>query len=280
MCPLPILYSAHHCSANFGEWSARVALSEARRKRLSDCGTDRTVPLHSNALLATHSRGVVDLNRSPCHLDLFRDVDFADPPNRIWHAWQEPTPGEQEDIIRRIYRPYHDRLLRCLQELSKGRQPILVVAWDNMGRYSLREDGSLRPGLTVPIILSNCGRKGGTDQDEQQRESTSCSPALLSALAAEFRTALLACGFPADVADGIHFNLPGFKGGYICEHYTTRRHQELPVDVDVQSLQVEYDVALTHDTRTLEANDDAIRRLQRAFTVAMERVYAGMCGGR
>lgn len=262
MPSLPILYSAHHCSASFGEWSARVALDEERRKRLSDCGTDRTVPLHGRALFATHSRGVIDLNRPLSHMDLFRDADFADPPNRIWHPWQEPTPAEQEDIIRRIYRPYHDRLLRCLQELSRGGRPVLVVAWDNMGRYPLREDGSVRPGSSPPIILSNCGEKG------------SCDAGLLSALAGEFRAALLACGFSADTAGGMHFNLPGFKGGYICEHYTTRRHPDLPVDVDVQSLQVEYDIAITHDPYTLEADDDAIRRFQRAFSLAMERTYA------
>ncbi|MBI2524092.1 N-formylglutamate amidohydrolase, partial [Candidatus Peregrinibacteria bacterium] len=225
------------------------------------------------AFLATHSRCIVDLNRSPAHLDLFRDTEFADPPNRIWHPWQEPTVREQDDILRCIYRPYHDRILSCLQELAQEDRPILVVAWDNMGRYPLRSDGSPRPGHTVPIILSNRGKKGGTDPDE---EPTSCDPSLLSSLAEEFRTALLACGFPSNVTDGIHFNRPDFKGGYICEHYTTRRHPELPVHADIQSLQVEYDVALTHNPRTLEADGDAIRRLQQAFSSAMERVYANL----
>jgi len=276
MRPLPILYSAHHCSAHFGEFGSRSTLSAEQRKRLSDCGTDLTVPLHGKAILASYSRGIIDLNRPVGHLDLFRATDFADPPNRIWHPWQEPTPQEQGDIIRRIYQPYHDRLLQCLQELSKGQQPVIVVAWDNMGRYPLRGDGSPRPGLTVPIILSNCGKKGSTDQDEQQQELPSCNPALLLALAEEFRHALLARGFPLDIANGIHFNLPGFKGGYVCEHYTTLRHPDLPVAATVQSLQVEYDAALTHDLRTLQTNYSAISRLQQAFSSAMERAYANL----
>ena len=278
MPSLPILYSAHHCSSDFGEFSSRSALTDEQRTRLSDLGTDLTVPRHGilPPLFASHSRGVVDLNRSPDHLDLFRYEDSADPPNRIWHPWQEPTAREQDDIIRNIYQPYHNRLLQCLQELSKEQQPILVIAWDNMGRYPLRGDGSRRPGLTVPIILSNCGRKGSTDQGDQQQEPTSCSPALLSVLAEEFRHSLLACGFSADIADGLHFNLPGFKGGYICAHYTTRRYPELPVNADVQSLQVEYDIALTHNPYTLESNNDAISRLQRSFSTAMERAYVNI----
>lgn len=278
MRPLPILYSAHHCSSDFGEFSSRSVLTDEQRRRLSDLGTDLTVPLHGilPPLLASHSRGVVDLNRSPDHLDLFRDADFADPPHRIWHPWQEPTAREQDDILRRIYQPYHDRLLGCLQELSHEHRSIVVVGWDNMGRYPLRADGSPRPGRTVPIILSNCSKKGSTEQDEWQEESTSCDLTLLSSLAEEFRTALLACGFPSDVADGIHFNLPGFKGGYICEHYTTHRHPDLSVHADVQSLQVEYDIALTHNPHTLEANDDAITRFRSAFATAIERVYVNL----
>lgn len=276
--PLPILYSAHHCSSDFGEFSGRSALTDEQRRRLSDLGTDLTVPHHGilPPLLASRSRGVVDLNRPPNHLDLFCDADFADPPNRIWHPWQEPTAREQDAILRKIYHPYHDRLLQCLQELSHEHRSIVVIALDNMGRYPLRADGSPRPGHTVPIILSNRGTEGSTDHDESREASTSCDPALLSALAGEFRHSLLACGFPSDIANGIHFNLPGFKGGYICEHYTTRRHPDLSVHADVQSLQVEYDIALTHNPKTLEANDDALRRLRRAFTMAMEHVYGNL----
>lgn len=273
--PLPILYSAHHCSSDFVEFRDRCALTEEERQRLSDRGTDLTVPHHGllPPLCASHSRGIVDLNRSPDHLDLFRDADFADPPHRIWHPWQEPTTREQDDILRLIYQPYHDRLLQCLQELSQEQKPTIVVAWDNMGRYPLRADGSKRPGRTVPIILSNCGVKGSTDRGEEQDGSTSCDPAFLSALAGEFRRSLLSCGFPSSIAEGIHFNLPGFKGGYICAHYSTRRHPELLVYADVQSLQVEYDIALTHNPKTLEAHGDAITRLQSAFAMAIERAY-------
>ena len=275
MPSFPILYSAHHRSNDFLEFTDRCALTEDQRKRLSDLGTDLTVPCHGilPPLLASHSRGIVDLNRSPNHLDLFRDDDFADPPNRIWLPWQEPTAREQEDILRRIYQTYHDRLLACIQELSLEHPSIIVVAWDNMGRYPLRADGSPRPGHIVPFILSNCGMTEGVDQDERQCEPTSCDPAFLFRLAEEFHHSLLACGFSSHIADGIHFNLPGFKGGYVCEHYTTRRHPELPVGADVQSLQVEYDIALTHNPHTLEADDNAIRRLQQAFVMAMGRTY-------
>jgi len=276
MSSIPILYSAHHCSSDFGKFSNRSALSAEQRKRLSDCGTDLTVPLHGKVLLAGYSRGIVDLNRPLDRIDLFRDTDFADPPNRIWIPSQEPTPNEREDIIQRIYRSYHDCILRCLQELSHEHRSIVVVAWDNMGRYPLRGDGSLRPGLIVPVVLSNCGTNGSTDKDGQQQEPTSCSPVILYALAAEFRTALLACGFSSDIADGIHFNLPKFKGGYICEHYNTRRHPELHVDADVQSLQVEYDIALTHNPGTLKTDNDATHRLRQAFAMAMERAYVNL----
>lgn len=63
---VPVIYTAHHASADFGEFVDRSALHVEQRLRFSDYGTDETVPLNGlAAFIAERSRALGDLNRHP-----------------------------------------------------------------------------------------------------------------------------------------------------------------------------------------------------------------------
>jgi hypothetical protein len=63
------------------------------------------------------------------------------------------------------------------------------------------------------------------------------------------------------------------KGGYITRRYSTLRNSsdlaELGISCPVQSLQLEYDMAITHDQLSLEPKPDNIKALKEAFSVAI-----------
>ena len=104
-------------------------------------------------------------------------------------------------------------------------------------------------------------------------EANSCDPQFLTLLAEAFRNELKLSGLP----DGVHLNLV-FKGGYICRQYSTRRNADIlkaqGITSEVQSLQLEYDAALTHDQQTLAFNPAAAEALRTAFSRAIEQAYA------
>ena len=77
---LPVIYTAHHASHDFREFSDRCALSDEERVRFSDYGTDETVARNGLAtLIAAHSRALGDLNRAPDDPGRFQEEDYARP---------------------------------------------------------------------------------------------------------------------------------------------------------------------------------------------------------
>lgn len=279
---LPIQCSAHHASADFGQFSDRCALTEDQRVRFSDYGTADTVPWgHESGetkvnfhipLVAYRSRGLVDLNRAPESDTLFREVDFAKPtPNRIWKPGQAPTEEEKLCARREIYEFFHGQMLVNIRNFDR---PGLVVAWDNTAHYEIGKNEAGQMTMMRPFILSNKGAEGSTDVSEEARgkgEVTTCDPGFLTEFAMELRKSLKKYGLP----DEVFLNLV-YKGGYVPEHYNTRRHPEIDVPQAVQSFQVEYDTILTHDQQTLERDSQKMVQMRLAFERALYNSYTNL----
>jgi N-formylglutamate deformylase len=152
-----------------------------------------------SVLVATHSRYVVDLNRSPDGAPLYPGhaetgvcpvETFGGAP--VWSAGHAPTPGEVAQRIGRYWRPYHEQVreeVRRLRALHGA-----VVIWD---AHSIR--GRLPRLFDGDLPVFNFGTNSGA----------SCDAALANALVHEVRGR---CGHPV-VLDG------RFKGGYITRAY-------------------------------------------------------------
>jgi N-formylglutamate amidohydrolase len=268
---LPIQYSAHHASDDFRDFSHRTNLTPEQRTRYSDYGTEFTVPTHgiTPALKGTHSRGVIDLNRAPDAPTLFPEKDFAKPkPNAIWKPGQEPTPEERASVFGSVYQSFHNQFLSNLRSLEKEKKPVMVVAWDNTAHYNIGKNEAGEETMMQPFILSNKGDEGKGDS---KIETTTCDPRFLEEFAIELRKSLKKFGLP----DEVHLNLV-YKGGYIPEHYNTRRHPELGVDALIGSFQVEYDTILTHDQETLAPDYDGMIKVRLAFQQAMHNAYINL----
>lgn len=266
---LPILCSAHHASDDFGELAERCALTSEQQLRYSDYGTAITVPREGmeEPLIATRSRGVVDLNRDPSSPTLFPQKDFGKPtPNEIWKPGQELTKTERGKVLRTVYHTYHDALM---QKVRGFQRPGVVVAFDNTAHYSIGKDEAGEDTMMQPFIISNKGMEG--KGDAAQGEITTCDPRFLEEFAIELRMSLKKFGLP----DEVFLNLV-YKGGYIGEHYNTRRHPELNVPQAVQSFQIEYDTLLTHNQETLEADPAAMKKVRIAVEQALFNAYANL----
>lgn len=260
---IPVIYTVEHASDDFGQFAARTALSSEQQLRFSDYGAGETVPKRN--VIATLSRAVVDYNRAPDHPNLFPQYDFAKPiPNKIWKEGQEPNPSEQEQIYQQVYRPYHESIM---EKVRQFRGSGIVVAWHNTAHYEIGKDESGKDQIMRPIILSNLGAEGFADANGQEN-TTSCDPIFLFELANKLGLELASVGMPNEVL----FNFV-YKGGYVAEHYNTRRHPELDLDQPLQSFQVEYDTILTHNQETLIPNKLATRNLRTAFKNAMQTTY-------
>jgi N-formylglutamate amidohydrolase len=260
---LPIVYSAHHAGRKFGAFSTRVELTPEQQFRYSDYGTAETAPRNGTLLVGEYSRGLIDLNRAPDNSQLFPTEDFARPTrNKIWLPGQELTEDERKTVLRTVYEPYHDQILNTVRTFTK---PGLVVAWDNTAHYIIGKDEAGNSQEMRPFILSNRGREGSTEGDG---ETTTCDPAFLQEFGYKFAKALRAHGLP----DEIYFNFV-FKGGYIAQHYNTRTNPDLHTQ-PVQSFQLEYDSALTHDQQTLEPNLQAMQGIQSSFEHAIYETYS------
>lgn len=266
---LPILSSAHHASDNFGEYADRCALTAEQRQRYSDYGTAVTVPREGmeKPLIATRSRGLIDLNREPGSPTLFPKKDFGKPtPNEIWKPGQELTETERGEVLGAVYHKYHDELMQRVREFKR---PGVVIAWDNTAHYSIGKNEAGEDTTMQPFILSNKGMEGNAEA--AIGETTSCAPGFLEEFAIELRKSLKKSGLP----DEVFLNLV-YKGGYIGEHYNTRRHPELNVDQAVQSFQVEYDTLLTHNQETLKADPAAMEKVRIAVERALFNAYANL----
>ena len=199
------------------------------------------------------SRGIIDLNRAPDSDELFRTKDFEN--NPIWKPGQEPTEKEQTASRRTLYNPYHNQIQAAVERL-KG--PGWVVAWDNtadklIGPTEQNED------IQMPdIILSNMGEENNAGSES---EITSRDPLLLELLVQKLELELEKHHLPLE----IKLNLV-FQGGYIAEHYNTRRHPGImPTDHELQSFQIEYNTRLTHDQQTLKPKPEGIRLVREVF---------------
>jgi hypothetical protein len=146
----------------------------------------------------------------------------------------------------------------------------LVVAWDNAGKYVLGKDVKGYPVVMKPVILSNRGAEG--DGADLPDSLASCDPRLLRLLARNVSHQLA----DQDLASQVFLNLV-FRGGYVCEHYSTCRHPselyEEGVDVEVQSFQVEYDGSMTCDQDTLEQSPEKVEALRHSFEEAVAITY-------
>jgi N-formylglutamate amidohydrolase len=263
---LPIVYSAHHASQNFGKFSDRCQLTSEQRLRYSDYGTAQTIPTNGEAsFIAEYSRGLIDLNRTPNDPALFPSEDFGKPTrNKIWIPGQELTEGEMAEIKDTIYEPYHNNILSTIRMFK---QSGLVVAWDNTAHYVIGNNQSGEQEMMRPIILSN----RGNEESSEGEDTTTCDPDLLLELGHQLGRSLLKRRLPNE----IHYNLV-FKGGYIAQRYNTRTSGDLGTSYPIQSFQVEYDTAVTHDQETLTPNPQAIAALKASFEEAMHQTYKNL----
>jgi len=280
---LPVVFSAHHASDNFGEFSDRCALNSEQRRKFSDYGTAETVPRDGVLnMVAEASRGLVNLNASSDEPEkLFRNQDFAKPtPNDIWLPGRAPMDPERADIVSRYYSKYHGALLDKVRGFQR---PSIVVAWDNTAHYQISEKKTGEDEMMKPVILSNKGTRDSADKVDpseirafgEEGKQTTCDPRFLDEFRYQLRRALKEVELDK-YADEIYFNRV-YKGGHVAEHYNTRRHpKELDTDYAVQSLQFEYDTAITHNQETLEANPEVMTKLRIAVERAMYRTYVNL----
>lgn len=261
---LPIIYTAHHASHNFGEFTQRCALTPEQRLRFSDYGTAQTVPTNGVlTLVGEYSRGIIDLNRAPNDSSRFPQKDFSKPvKNPIWLPDLELTEAELQNVSERIYDSYHNRIIEAVHTFK---QPGLVVAWDNTAHYMIGANERGEQEMMRPFILSNQGAENSTESDGSK--VTTCDPEFLQQFAYHFARSLGENGLPNEIV----FNLV-FKGGYIAQHYNTRRNPTLH-DQSVQSFQIEYDAAITHSQETLKPDLQAMEDLKKSFEEAIYDTY-------
>jgi N-formylglutamate amidohydrolase len=264
---LPIIYTTHHASHDFGEFSHRVALSEEQKLRFSDYGTDLTVPENGIvAIVAERSRALGDLNRDPTEPGRFQDQDYAQPDrNDVWKAGEGLTDEEKAYCQSTIYEPFHQTIVDQL----KARDDLtFVVAWDNTAHYLIGDYIHGKTHMMRPFILSNRGQDNSPLAGPD--EPTSCDPQFLAKLADNFATFLAQRGLPDEVL--LNYVM---KGGYITRQYSSLRNKEdlrkLGISCDVQSFQLEYDTAITHDQITLKPNTQNIKALKEAFSEAASK---------
>lgn len=200
---LPLLVSVPHDGTFVpGEIAARLT-PQARRVPDTDWHIARLYAfareLGASMIVPTHSRYVVDLNRSEDDVSLYPGqnttglcpvVRFSGEP--VYLEGQEPTPDEIAERVDRYWRPYHQALRAELDRLraEHGR----AVLWEG---HSIR--GELPFLFEGRLPDMNLGTAGGA----------SCSPALQARL-----EAVLAG------QDAYDFVVNGrFKGGHITRHY-------------------------------------------------------------
>lgn len=262
---VPVIYSAHHASHNFHDFDHRIALDNEQKVRFSDYGTDQSIPANGLvSIIAEHSRALGDLNRDPNDPGRFQDQDYHQPDrHNIWKLGQELSSQDKAYCDKVFYQPYHQEIV---SQLKKRSEPTFVVSWDNTAHYYIGDDSLGRAQTMRPFILSNRGDEGNTSSSSA--EITSCDPLFLGILADRFSNCLSENDLPSEVL--LNFV---FKGGYICRQYSSLRNDKvlknLGITCDVQSLQLEYDAAMTHDQITLEPKPEAIKSIKNAFEKAI-----------
>ena len=199
----PLLVSVPHDGTFVPDDIAQRLTPAARRVPDTDWHIARLYAfareLGASMIVPTHSRYVVDLNRSEDDVSLYPGqnttglcpvVRFSGEP--VYLQGREPTPEEIAERVERYWRPYHQALRMELDRLRAvhGR----AVLWEG---HSIR--GELPFLFQGRLPDMNLGTAGGT----------SCSPALQQRL-----EAVLAGQEEFDsVVNG------RFKGGHITRHY-------------------------------------------------------------
>ena len=199
----PLLVSVPHDGTFVPDDIAQRLTPAARRVPDTDWHIARLYAfareLGASMIVPTHSRYVVDLNRSEDDVSLYPGqnttglcpvVRFSGEP--VYLQGREPTPEEIAERVERYWRPYHQALRMELDRLR-------AVHW----RAVLWEGHSIRGEL--PFLFQ--GRLA--DMNLGTAAGTSCSPALQQRL-----EAVLAGQEEFDsVVNG------RFKGGHITRHY-------------------------------------------------------------
>ncbi len=124
-----------------------------------------------------------------------------------------------------------------------------------------------------PIILSN---KGSEElADNQSGEITSRDPDFLREMAYQLSRALKRHNLP----DEVHLNLV-YKGGHVGNYYNTRRSpNQMDINHDLHSFQIEYSTGFTHDPYIFTPKPIQLLKLKAAFEEAMYNAYAGFLRG-
>ena len=199
----PLLVSVPHDGTFVPDEIAQRLTPAARRVPDTDWHIARLYAfareLGASMIVPTHSRYVVDLNRSEDDVSLYPGqnttglcpvVRFSGEP--VYLQGREPTPDEIAERVERYWRPYHQALRMELDRLRAVH-----------GRAVLWEGHSIRGEL--PFLFQ--GRLA--DMNLGTAAGTSCSPALQQRL-----EAVLAGQEEFDsVVNG------RFKGGHITRHY-------------------------------------------------------------
>jgi N-formylglutamate deformylase len=224
----PLLVSVPHDGTFVPDDIAARLTDSARRVPDTDWHVarlyaDAARDLGASMLVPTHSRYVIDLNRSEDDVSLYPGqnttglcptVQFTGEP--VYREGEEPDEAEVRSRVERYWRPYHDALRAELDRLraEHGR----VVLWEGhtiKGALPFLFEGRL-PDL-------NLGTAGGA----------SCSPALQQRLL----EVLAGQGEYDFVANG------RFKGGHITRHYGDPAH-----GIDAVQLEVSQRIYMDEET--------------------------------
>lgn len=243
----PLLVSLPHDGTVIPEAMRPRLVESARRVPDTDWHVARLYDfargLGASVLVPTHSRYVVDLNRSEDDTSLYPGQNttglcpvrqFDGSP--VYLDGQEPTEGEVRARVEAYWRPYHDALAGELDRLraEHGR----VVLWEG---HSIRgELPWLFPGRLPDL---NLGTAGGA----------SCSPELAERLARALAQ-----------QDGYDWVANGrFKGGHITRHYGRP-------ELGVEAVQLEIAQRCYMDEATFEWDAGKAGQLQPVLHALLE----------
>lgn len=247
----PLLVSVPHDGTFVPDEIAARLTPEARQVPDTDWHIARLYAfareLGASMIVPTHSRYVVDLNRSEDDVSLYPGqnttglcpvVRFSEEP--VYLEGQEPTPDEIAERVELYWRPYHQALRAELERLRglHGR----VVLWEG---HSIR--GELPFLFEGRLPDMNLGTAGGA----------SCSPAL------QQRLESVLAG-----QDDYDFVVNGrFKGGHITRYYGDPANGIDAVQMETSQRAYMDERSFKYLPEKAEVAQDLLRRLLQATLV-------------
>ncbi|MEN1925630.1 N-formylglutamate deformylase [Luteimonas qiangzhengi] len=247
----PLLVSVPHDGTFVPDEIAARLTPEARQVPDTDWHIARLYAfareLGASMIVPTHSRYVVDLNRSEDDVSLYPGqnttglcpvVRFSEEP--VYLEGQEPTPDEIAERVELYWRPYHQALRAELERLRglHGR----VVLWEG---HSIR--GELPFLFEGRLPDMNLGTAGGA----------SCSPAL------QQRLESVLAG-----QDDYDFVVNGrFKGGHITRYYGDPANGIDAVQMEASQRAYMDERSFKYLPEKAEVAQDLLRRLLQATLV-------------